>query len=173
MAAGPLADLLAATDRGTPLAPVWVGWAERTASSDVALVASAWALCERLGAPLASTVTIVSTVVRRRLEVQRRTDAALAGPRASMTVLSALPAVGPLLALVMGLSPLDLYASPSGAAALVVGLVLLLLGRWWGSRLVRSVGLGESGKPSARGRSAGSSTASAVAATAVTGVRGG
>ncbi len=171
-AAGLLVDLLTAADRGAPLAPVWAGWADRTGSSDVALVASAWALCERLGAPLAATVTTVATVVRRRLEVQRRTAAALAGPRASMTVLSALPAVGPLLALVMGLSPVELYASAAGAAALGMGLVLLLLGRWWGSRLVRSVGLGESGEAVGR-RSAGASTGAEVTAAARAGDRGG
>jgi tight adherence protein B len=132
-------DLLRGADRAEPLAPVWQEWATRTGSSDLRLVASAWALCERLGAPLAATVATVGSVVRRRAEVERRTAAALAGPRASMAVLTALPAAGPLLALVMGLSPLDLYASPPGAAALGAGLVLLLVGRWWGARLVRSI----------------------------------
>ncbi len=139
-----LRDLLRAADRGEPLSLVWRDGAERGGSSDLTLVASAWELCERLGAPLASTVTTVASVVRRRVEVERRAAAALAGPRASMVVLTALPLAGPLLALVMGLSPVDLYASPPGAAALGVGLVLLLVGRWWGARLVRSIGQGGS-----------------------------
>jgi tight adherence protein B len=134
-----VSDLLHGADRGEPLAPIWRQWATRTGSSDLGLVAAAWALCERLGAPLAATVATVGSVVRRRAEVERRTAAALAGPRASMAVLTVLPLAGPLIALVMGLSPLDLYASPPGAAALGAGLALLLVGRWWGARLVRSI----------------------------------
>lgn len=132
-------DLVHAADRGEPLAPMWREWAMRTRSSDLRLVASAWTLCERVGAPLAATVATVASVVRRRAEVERRTAAALAGPRASMAVLTALPLAGPLLALALGLSPVELYASPPGAAALGVGLLLLLVGRWWGARLVRSI----------------------------------
>lgn len=141
---GLLADLLHAADSGEPLSAVWRARAHDLVSGDVGLVASAWSLCEQLGAPLAPTVSTVGAVLRERRAVQRRVDAALAGPRASVTVLTALPAVGPLLALVMGISPLDLYASPPGAASLLGGLVLLAGGRWWVSRLVRSVGLDDS-----------------------------
>jgi tight adherence protein B len=136
-----LSALVRAADEGTDLSTVWRREAEVRRSSDLALVASAWSLCERLGSPLAATVTTVSAVVRDRRAVRRRMDVALAGPRASMTVLTALPAVGPLLALVMGVSPADLYASAAGTASLAAGLALLAFGRWWGARLVRGVGL--------------------------------
>jgi tight adherence protein B len=141
-----LSALVRAADEGTDLSAVWRREAEVRRSSDLALVASAWSLCERLGSPLAATVTTVGAVVRDRRAVRRRMDVALAGPRASMTVLTALPAVGPLLALVMGVSPADLYASRAGTVSLAVGLALLALGRWWGARLVRSVGLEPSGR---------------------------
>lgn len=135
-----LVALLHAADRADHLAPVWRAEADEMSSGDLALVAAAWALCERLGSPLAPTVATVSRVVRQRRAVRQRTAAALAGPRTSMTVLTALPAAGPVLSLALGLSPVDLYASPAGAAALVAGVLLLGVGRWWGARLVASIG---------------------------------
>lgn len=135
-----LARLLQAADRAEPLAAVWRAEADDLSSSDLALVAAAWALCERLGSPLAPTVVTVGGAVRQRRAVRQRLEAARAGPQMSMTVLSALPAVGPLLALALGVSPVDLYASPAGVASLAAGAILLGVGRLWGARLVASVG---------------------------------
>ena len=136
---GALHDLAAAAAQGGPLAPTWSAYADALSSSDLRLVASAWSLCETLGSPLAPTVATVADVVRRRRTVRQRVDAASAGPVATMRVLTALPLTGPLVALAVGVSPGDLYAEPAGAASLAVGLVLLLLGRWWAGRLVRAV----------------------------------
>ena len=144
-----LVALLEAADRAEDLAPVWRAEAEELASSDLGLVAAAWALCEGLGSPLAPTVATVSRAVRQRRALRQRMEAALAGPRTSMTVLTALPAAGPVLALTMGVSPLDLYASPAGAGALASGVVLVGVGRLWGARLVASVGVDG---PAHRGR---------------------
>jgi tight adherence protein B len=136
---GALDDLAEAAAQGGPLAPTWSAYADALSSSDLRLVAAAWSLCDALGSPLAPTVATVADAVRRRRAVRQRIAAASAGPRATMRVLTALPLTGPLVALAVGVSPGDLYAEPAGAASLVVGLVLLLLGRFWAGRLVGAV----------------------------------
>jgi tight adherence protein B len=131
-----LADTAA---RGDPLAPGWMAYAEAVDSDDLRLVAAAWSLCETLGSPLAPTVATVCDAVRRRRAVRRRIAAAVAGPQATMRVLTALPLSGPFVALAVGVAPSELYARPAGAASLVSGLLLLMLGRVWAARMVRVV----------------------------------
>ncbi len=128
-----------AAARGEALAPVWFASAEALRSDDLRLVAAAWTLCDTLGSPLAPTVATVSDVVRRRRSVRQRIAAALAGPRATMRVLIALPLSGPFVALAVGVSPGDLYTEPAGALSLGVGLAVLLLGRLWAGRMIRAV----------------------------------
>lgn len=128
-----------AAGRGEPLAPVWSAYAEAVGSDDLRLVAAAWSMCDTLGSPLAPTVSLVSDVVRRRRAVRQRIAAALAGPRATMRVLTALPLSGPVLALAVGVSPGDLYAQPAGAVSLAAGVGLLALGRLWAARMIGAV----------------------------------
>jgi tight adherence protein B len=108
-------------------------------SDDLRLVAAAWSLCDTVGSPLAPTVATVSEVVRRRRSVRQRISAAVAGPRATMRVLTALPLSGPFVALAVGVSPGDLYTGTAGAMSLAVGLAVLLLGRLWAGRMIRAV----------------------------------
>ena len=129
----------AAAARGEPLAPQWFAYAQTLGSDDVQLVAAAWSLCDTLGSPLAPTVSTVAEVVRRRRSMRQRIAAALAGPRATMRVLTALPLAGPFVALAVGVSPGALYSEPAGAFSLVVGLTLLGLGRLWAGRMVWAV----------------------------------
>jgi tight adherence protein B len=138
-----------AAARGEPLGPTWSAHAEAVDSDDLRFVAAAWTLCDRLGCPIAPTVSTISDVVRRRRAVRQRIAAALAGPQATMRVLTALPLTGPVLALAVGVSPADLYAQPSAAVSVVTGLVLLVLGRVWSSRMVRAVSAEPRGRASA------------------------
>ncbi len=138
---GLLSGLGQAAGRGERLAPVWSSYAEAVGSDDLRLVAAAWSMCDALGSPLAPTVSLVSDVVRRRRAVRQRIAAALAGPRATMWVLTALPLSGPVLALAVGVSPGDLYAQPAGAVSLAAGLGLLALGRLWAARMIGAVGV--------------------------------
>ena len=134
-----LRELDGAAARGEPLGPTWSAHAEAVDSDDLRFVAAAWTLCDTLGSPIAPTVSTISEMVRRRRAVRQRIAAALAGPQATMRVLTALPLTGPLLALAVGVSPADLYAQPSAAVSVVTGLLLLLIGRAWTSRMVRAV----------------------------------
>jgi tight adherence protein B len=134
-----LRQLDEAAARGEPLGPTWCAYAEAVDSDDLRFVAAAWTLCDTLGSPIAPTVSTLSEMVRRRRAVRQRIAAALAGPQATMRVLTALPLTGPVLALAVGVPPSDLYAQPSAAVSVVTGLVFLILGRAWTNRMVRAV----------------------------------
>lgn len=144
-----LGDLDEAAARGEPLGPTWSAHAEAVDSDDLRFVAAAWMLCDTLGSPLAPTVSTISETVHRRRAVRQRIATALAGPQATMRILTALPLTGPLLALAVGLSPADLYAQPSAAVSILMGLVLLVLGRAWTSRMVRAVSAEPHGRENA------------------------
>ena len=142
------ADLVAAGELGRPLAPVWAEAAARNAvgsrgtgraSAELGLVASAWALSEQLGAPVADAVTMAGSQVRARRQRRQRVQVALAGPRATITVLTVLPLGGPLLALMVGVGPGALYSSPVAQVSVFLGLALMAVGRWWCSRMVATL----------------------------------
>jgi tight adherence protein B len=130
--------LLEASDRAEPTSPVWAAWAERSASAELAFVAAAWRLSETTGAPLASAV---DRAVRGLLDARARRGkvaVAVAGPRATVTVLTLLPLTGPLFGLACGIDPVTLYlGSPIATACAALGLVLVWAGRLWCTRMVR------------------------------------
>jgi len=131
----------AATD-GLAMSAVWQAQARATGSAELTLLSNAWSLTEETGAPLAEAVSTVAAVLRAGTEQQLRLDAALAGPRATMRLLIVLPVAGPVLALVLGVSPEELYASVMSRCSLAGGLLLVLLGRAWVARMIRGVGTG-------------------------------
>ena len=138
---GPLGQtlhrLVAAGQRGDGLGDVWHEQAARLASDDVAFVGRAWALSEHTGAPLAEALRSAEDVLRTRRRAQERLAAAAAGPRASMAVLAALPAAGPAVGLLFGMSPISLYrSSPAALGSLALGSCLLAFGWWWSRRIL-------------------------------------
>ncbi len=130
--------LLEASDRADPCSPVWAAWAERSATPELALVAAAWRLSETTGAPLASAV---DRAVRGLLDARTRRGkvaVAVAGPRATVTVLTLLPLTGPLFGLACGLDPATLYlGSPIATVSVVLGVLLVWAGRFWCTRMIR------------------------------------
>jgi tight adherence protein B len=135
-----LAGLSAA---GLPIGPFWAQAAAVEQSPELTLLAQAWSLTEELGAPLAEAVRTTAGLLRARIEAERRAAGAVAGARATMNVLTALPLGGPLVALALGVHPRELYAgSPVTALCLVAGGVLVLGGRWWVARMVQNVARG-------------------------------
>ena len=130
--------LLEASERAEPTSPIWTEWAARSASAELALVAAAWRLSETTGAPLASAV---DRSVHGLLDARARrgkVSVAVAGPRATVTVLTLLPLTGPLFGLACGVDPASLYlGSPVATACAVVGLGLVWTGRVWCSHMVR------------------------------------
>lgn len=129
---GKAADLLGevqgALVDGDTAAAVWQRWSGHW--PEAGFCAAAWSMNERLGVPLAPVMTTTATVLRERVAARRRLEAATAGARASMMVLTMLPLVGMLAGLAFGMPPWELYtASPVAAASLLVG--LLLTGAGW------------------------------------------
>ena len=104
------------------------------------IVEQAWRLSELTGAPLADAVDTAAGVIRQDEHLHRATELALAGPRATMRLLSGLPLAGPAVAAIFGVSPAGLYAgSPLAVGSCALGLALLAVGRWWCARLIGAV----------------------------------
>lgn len=105
--------------------------------ADLAVLARAWRLSEESGAAASRTTAGAAAAIRARVAARDRVGAALAGPRASMGLLTALPLAGPLVGLLLGVSPAELYGSEAARASAAVGLLLTAAGWWWGRSLVR------------------------------------
>lgn len=131
-----VADAVDVSARGLPVAPVWRELAGGARSSVVPGVAAAWGLSETTGCPLAEAVERATTDLRGAIATRRKVRAAVAGPQATVTVLTVLPLTGPLFGLACGVTPGELYGNVVGVSCLGGGLVLMWLGRLWCRRLV-------------------------------------
>lgn len=134
-----LAVVLQAADEGRPTGPAWERVARRHRQPDLATLAQAWSLSERLGCPLADAVQTTARSARTRTVLQQRLGSATAGARSTCSLLSALPLGGVVVALLLGIDPILLYGSPLAIAALGSGLLLLLLGRVMVGRMISRV----------------------------------
>lgn len=109
----------------------------------VRFVAQAWQLSARTGCPLADAVESAGRAVRARLDHERRVVSVAAGAATTIRILTLLPLGGPLLAMAVGVDPVDAYvSSPTAWACVAVGAVLVVLGRLWVRRLVDAVARG-------------------------------
>ena len=97
---------------------------------------SVWAVAESAGAPAADVLERYARSRREIAEAERERAVALAGPQATVTVLTWLPAAGLGLALLIGADPLALLGSPVGLVSIGSGGVLLALGRLWMRRML-------------------------------------
>ena len=136
------ARLEASVDAGRGVAPVvedhsGLGRAE---GRDLALLAAAWRLAEEVGAAAAAVTSSAAVSVRERRAAADRTAVVVAGPRASMVLLSALPVAGPAAALLVGLPPDRLYDSTASRLLAAIGLLLTAAGWWWAGGLLRRAG---------------------------------
>jgi tight adherence protein B len=105
-------------------------WDELAACLDVA---------ETSGCPLADILTRFCAQLEAGDDADAARQTALAGPKATVRLLSWLPVLGLGLGMVLGVDPLGiLLGNAVGVAALVAGVVLTVAGRVWSSRLVSS-----------------------------------
>ncbi len=130
---GPVASTFAeAADRlrvGDAAGPVLL--ARAGAVPALRLTAGAWTVSEELGVPLAGAMDVAARTLREQVSARRRLEAAAAGPRATMVLLTALPGVGLLAGVIFGLSPWAVVMhSPVTTASTVLGLGLTAAG--WG-----------------------------------------
>ena len=104
---------------------------------DLALLVAAWRLAEEVGAAASAVTASAAASVRERRVAADRTAVVVAGPRASMLLLSALPLAGPAAALLIGLPPGRLYDSVPARLLAFVGVLLTAVGWWWARGLLR------------------------------------
>ena len=100
-------------------------------------LAACFDIAEASGCPLADVLTRFAA----QLEVEDDADAArqtaLAGPKATVRLLTWLPLMGLGLGMALGVDPLAvLLGTPLGLAALAAGIALTIAGRVWSARLV-------------------------------------
>lgn len=122
-------------------------------ADDLRVVLACWELSAGHGVPVAAATRAAARAVRVRGAARRDAATLAAGPRASMLLLTALPLAGPLAAVLLGISPGELYSSALPALSGVVGVALAALGWLWSRRILRA-GLREKQVPLARGGSA-------------------
>lgn len=104
------------------------------------LLAVAWRLAETSGAPLAPALERIGAALRELERLEQRRAVLLAGPRATIRLVTALPPLALLLGAALGFDPLPVLLSPVGLMLITAGGALLAAGAAWGRRLQRSVG---------------------------------
>ena len=98
-------------------------------------------LSDELGAPLAGVLERIASAVAADEEADGERRAALAGPRATAQVLAWLPLLGVALGALLGADPVAVVLSGGlGTASAMLGVTLLLLGRWWTATLLTRAG---------------------------------
>ncbi|WP_309106727.1 hypothetical protein [Arthrobacter sp.] len=104
-------------------------WGELAACFDIA---------EASGCPLADILTRFAAQLEAEDDAEAARQTALAGPKATVKLLTWLPFLGLALGTALGVDPLKiLLGTPYGIAALVAGILLTVAGRAWSARLVQ------------------------------------
>ncbi|MCZ2830028.1 pilus assembly protein TadB [Modestobacter sp. VKM Ac-2986] len=142
----PLGDATATAVDGCPdprvargLGPVLrLGEAPPGADPTLVRIAAAVRLSARTGCSLAGVAAAVEDDLRARLRAEEELRSAVAGPRASATVLAGLPVLGLLMGSGVGADPWRVLTTTGpGTVLLVLGVALELAGITWTGRLVR------------------------------------
>lgn len=101
-------------------------------------LAACFDIAEASGCPLADLLTRFAAQLEAEDDAEAARQTALAGPKATVRLLTWLPFLGLGLGLALGVDPLKiLLDTPYGLAALLAGIALTLAGRVWSARLVR------------------------------------
>lgn len=103
-------------------------------------VADAWQVAERHGLALAELLAAARIDLAGRIRFRRRSAAAMAGARATATVLSGLPLLGLALGQLMGADPVRvLLNTAAGDVLLPLGAALVCAGLLWTDVITRKV----------------------------------
>ncbi|MBK0420231.1 type II secretion system F family protein [Leucobacter sp. CSA1] len=103
------------------------------------ILAVAWDIAERTGAPLAPALERVGAAFTALTELRARRSVLLSAPRATVRLVAGLPLLAILMGALLGFDPLGVLLTPGGAVLLALGGLLLLLGVLWARRLTREV----------------------------------
>lgn len=103
------------------------------------VLAAAWQLAATGGAPLGPALARMSEALAALERLRERRSVILAGPKATVATVAALPPLALLLGMVLGFDPAPILGSPVGAVLLTAGAVLLVCGVGWARMLQRQV----------------------------------
>lgn len=139
----PLADAAGAAELGSSVPAALRRLAARPGAGDLRLVAAAWEVAHRSGGGLADGLARVAATLRDDRATALVVEGELASARATARLVAALPVV----VLVLGGGAEGggwrfLLGTPLGAACLLLGLALGLLGLWWIERIAVGVARG-------------------------------
>jgi len=113
---------------------------EPALDAELQRVAAAWLVADERGVALAELLDAVRRELSGRTRFRRRTEAGLAGARATAAVLAALPLLGIALGQAVGAAPIALLlGSTGGGLLLLVGTVLVCAGLAWSGRITARV----------------------------------
>ncbi|MET1064153.1 MAG: hypothetical protein ABWX85_04220 [Arthrobacter sp.] len=102
-------------------------------------LAACFDVAEVTGSPLADVLARFAAQLEAEDDAEAARQTALAGPRATVRLLTWLPFLGLGLGMLLGVDPVEaLLGTPWGVAALAAGLALTAAGRIWSARLVRA-----------------------------------
>lgn len=102
-------------------------------------LAACFEVAEASGCPLADVLTRFAAHLEAGDDAEAARQTALAGPKATVRILTWLPFLGLGLGMLLGVDPSAvLLGTPLGLAALAAGLALTAAGRVWSARLVRA-----------------------------------
>ncbi|WP_354186198.1 hypothetical protein [Arthrobacter sp. UYCu712] len=102
-------------------------------------LAACFDVAEASGCPLADVLTRFAAQLEAEDDAEAARQSALAGPRATVRLLSWLPVLGLVLGTLLGVDPvMILLQEPAGLLAFATGVVLTAAGRIWSAKLVRS-----------------------------------
>lgn len=107
------------------------------------VLAAAWALAQQSGAPSALMLERIADALISLERLRERRSVLLAGPRATIRLVGALPLVALLMGAALGFDPLSVLLSPAGAVLAAIGGLLLLLGVRWASMLTNRLAAAE------------------------------
>lgn len=94
-------------------------------------IAAAWHLAETSGAPLATALDRIAAALRSIESVRARRSVLLAGPRATVRLVLALPPLALGLGWLLGFDPAPVLFSPLGAVLILIGGLMLAAGYAW------------------------------------------
>lgn len=138
---GAVARAVAVTDIASEL-PEAIRVAAAQAPAELAAwsaIAASWEVASEVGAPLAPTLARLAEVLRGLAQAGREVELGLAGPNATARIVVALPPLGLLVGMALGVNPLGvLFATPLGLVCLVLGGGLLMAARRWSGRMVEA-----------------------------------
>ena len=103
------------------------------------VLAAAWQLAVTGGAPLGPALARMSDALASLDRLRERRSVILAGPKATVLTVAALPPLALLLGLLLGFDPVPVLGSAVGVVLLTAGALLLVCGVGWARMLQRRV----------------------------------